>query len=77
MTVKNKSILALSAISLITYYFESLAWPLHLGRDGLNYIIYFIDIWAQKPVYQLLMLRRTPMAPVLYGGSLTLWGSVV
>ncbi|MCX6083334.1 MAG: glycosyltransferase family 39 protein, partial [Chloroflexi bacterium] len=47
------------------------------GRDGLNYIIYFIDIWAQKPVYQLLMLRRTPMAPVLYGGSLTLWGSVV
>ncbi len=76
MSINKPTIFALSALALLTYTVESLAWPLHLGRDGLNYIMYYLDMWAQQPVYQLLMVRRTPIAPIFYGLSLSFWGSL-
>ena len=77
MLTKKITIPVLSTLALLTYYIESFAWPLHLGRDGLNYIMYYVDILAQNPAYQLLMVRRTPVAPILYGVPLSLWGSNV
>jgi hypothetical protein len=76
MKSRKLDLLVLSTLSCLAFYVQSLAWPLHLGRDGLNYIIYYLDMWSKQPAYQLLMLRRTPVAPILYGIPLTLFGNL-
>lgn len=71
----EKPILFLAA--LFTYYVQSLAWPFTLGRDGANYVLYYLDILSNEPVYQVMMLMRTPIAPLLYGSLLSIGGVVL
>jgi hypothetical protein len=74
LQIQNKTALTLGIISLATYGFQSLAWPLFLGRDALSYLYYYLDLGSNNPVYHYLMVRRTPVAPLLFGTSLSLGG---
>ena len=65
----------LAFLAMIVYGIQSLAWPLHLGRDGTNYLVYYLDLLARQPAYQMIMLRRTPVAPLMFGLPLSLFGS--
>ena len=67
----------LGLLALVTYALQSLAWPLHYGRDGTNYIVYYLAMFSRQPVYQMLMLRRPVVAPLLYGLPLTFLGSTI
>lgn len=60
---------------LIVYGLESIAWPLHLGRDAGNYLTYWADMWNGRPVFPQLMLYRTPVAPLLFGSLLEYGGA--
>ncbi|MBN1537157.1 MAG: glycosyltransferase family 39 protein [Anaerolineales bacterium] len=64
-------------VALATYYMQSIAWPFTLGRDGGNYITYYLDILSKEPVFKIMMLLRTPIAPLLYGLLLSLGGVVL
>jgi hypothetical protein len=50
-----------------------MAWPLSPGRDFLTDMVYFLDLLNPYPVYHLIMVYRTPVAPVFWGVLLT-WG---
>jgi hypothetical protein len=74
MWKKHSDQIVLGIISLVTYGLQSLAWPLFLGRDAWSYLYYYIDIWSKSPVYYYVMARRTPVAPLLFGASLSFGG---
>lgn len=61
-------------IGFICYALEGLAWPLSPGRDYWNYMVYFFDLFNPRPVYHLIMLYRTPVAPLVWGLLLTKGG---
>lgn len=63
--------------SLTVFGIESVAWPLHEGRDGTTYLLYYGDMWHAHPSLPELMLFRTPLAPLLYGPLLQLGGAVL
>jgi hypothetical protein len=63
-------------LALSSYGVQSLAWPLFPGRDAQTYLIYYLDLW-HEPVFPQIMLLRTPLAPLFYGGLLDVGGSVV
>lgn len=68
--------ITLGIISLVTYGLQSLAWPLFFGRDAWTYLYYYLDMGSKIPVYQYVMARRTPVAPLLFGTSLSFGGAV-
>lgn len=59
------------------YGLESIAWPLQGGRDSTTYLMYFLDMWHAHPAYPMLMLFRTPLAPLLMGVPLRLGGAAL
>jgi hypothetical protein len=61
----------------VSFFIQSLAWPLSQGRDYLTYIIYYLDYFDVKPVYQTLMLYRTPVAPFFFGSTLQYLGPTI
>lgn len=63
-------------VALLTYFIQSIAWPFTLGRDGANYLLYFLEIFSKEPVYNIIILMRTPIAPLLYGSLLSIRGSI-
>lgn len=65
---------AIGVISFATYWFQSLAWPLFFGRDALSYLYYYLDMGSNNPVYHYIMLRRTPVAPLLFGTTISIGG---
>src|SRR5579872_6377458 len=68
---------ALFVSALCVYGIESIAWPVSLGRDGLTYLRYFVDMWHSTPALPQLMLFRTPGAPLMIGIPLRLGGAVL
>jgi len=62
-------------LAIIVYYIQSYAVPMFLGRDYTSYLIYYFDYWSKEPVYHLLMVRRTPVAPFVLGFLLQYGGS--
>lgn len=74
MQKKKIVFFAIGVISLATYWFQSLAWPLFFGRDALSYLYYYLDLGSNNPVYHYLMVRRTPIAPLLFGTTLSIGG---
>jgi hypothetical protein len=73
----RRASLALAAAALAVYGLESLAWPLRDGRDSTSYLMYYVDIWHEHPAYPLLMLFRTPLAPLVFGPLLQLGGAAL
>lgn len=67
----------LFAAALLAYGIESVAWPITLGRDGTLYVRYFVDMWHATPAFPMLMLTRTPGAPLLVGVPLYLGGAAL
>ena len=63
--------------ALAVFGIESIAWPLHEGRDGTTYLLYYGDMWHAHPSLPELMLFRTPLAPLLYGPLLQLGGAAL
>lgn len=48
-----------------------------LGRDGLLYVEYFVDMWHRTPALPYLMLVRTPGAPLMVGIPLRIGGAAL
>jgi len=64
----------LFAVSLAVYGLQSLAVPLFAGRDLGTYLGYY-DQFLHGAVQPMLMLYRTPVAPLVVGPSLDFLGS--
>ena len=75
VAINEKDIIFLFFFSLLTFYLESLAWPLHPGRDLETYLSYYVEFWKEVPVLHYNMVLRTPVAPMLIGWINGLGGS--
>jgi hypothetical protein len=64
----------LAAAALAVYGVVSLAMPLVEGRDLGTYLRYYAQLFDAEPALPMSMLFRTPVAPLVLGGSLDLWG---
>jgi len=51
----------------IAYILQTLAYPVHEGRDFATYALYYRDLFQSIPEYPVLMLFRTPVTPILFG----------
>ncbi len=65
---------ALLGAALAVYAVVSLAMPLVAGRDLGTYLRYYAQLFDAEPALPMSMLFRTPVAPLVLGGSLDLWG---
>lgn len=61
----ENSIVFASSVAVFCIYYQ--LWAVHAGRDFETYISYFVQMWPDKPVDHLLMLYRTPGAPLFFG----------
>lgn len=68
---------AVGVAALAAFAVQSLAWPLYHGRDAETYLYYWFDMWSGQPVYPLIMLYRTPLAPLFFGPLLDFFGGGV
>jgi hypothetical protein len=66
-----------AVLALAKYGIESLAWPMARGRDAIEYIRYYAGLPDPHPLLPQLMLFRTPVAPLLFGGTLDLGGGIL
>lgn len=64
----------LFGLALGVYGLVSLAMPLIEGRDLGTYLRYYSQLFDAEPALPMSMLFRTPVAPLVLGGSLDLWG---
>jgi hypothetical protein len=71
------AVLLCFGLALAAYGVQSIAWPVSLGRDGTSYLMYYRDMWNAHPAFPLLMLFRTPLAPLLIGAPLQLGGAIL
>jgi hypothetical protein len=62
-----RDMLCLLPLAGIVYFLQCLAWPLSRGRDYGSYITYYLNYFDPKPVFQTMMLYRTPLSPLFYG----------
>jgi len=53
-----------------------IAYPLHFGPDGHNYIYYFVDFFNKEPMLPMVLTHRTPAAPLFYGFLLQTGGTL-
>jgi len=53
--------------SMVAYAVHCLGRPVGAGRDFGSYWLYYRDFWASVPEYPLVMLYRTPGAPLMFG----------
>jgi hypothetical protein len=65
---------ALFAIALALYALQSIALPVIAGRDLGTYLFFYVQMFEWDSVLPMSMLFRTPVAPLLVGGSLDLVG---
>src|SRR5687768_17015516 len=64
----------LFAIALAVYALQSIALPVIAGRDLGTYLFFYVQMFEWDSVLPMSMLFRTPVAPLLVGGSLDLVG---
>lgn len=65
---------AVAAAALAVYALESVALPVIPGRDFGTYLRFYVQMWDWHSVWPMTMLFRTPVAPLVVGGSLDLLG---
>ena len=63
-------------LAIATHVLLWLAYPLHWGPDGPNYIYYYLDILRKEPLFPMILTYRTPIAPLFYGLLLDIGGSI-
>lgn len=59
------------------YLLQLLTHPIREGRDFGTYEVYFRDIWCNIPEYPVIMLFRTPMTSLVFGGLFELGSSLL
>ncbi len=62
------------ALALLVFGLRSIALPVIPGRDFGTYIGYYVQMWDWHSVVPMSMLYRTPLAPLVIGGTLDLLG---
>ena len=62
------------ALALLVFGLRSIALPVIPGRDFGTYIGYYVEMWDWHSVDPMSMLYRTPLAPLVIGGTLDLLG---
>ena len=62
------------ALALAVFGLRSIALPVIPGRDFGTYIGYYVQMWDWHSVVPMSMLYRTPLAPLVIGGTLDLVG---
>ena len=62
------------ALALVVFGLRSIALPVIPGRDFGTYIGYYVQMWDWHSVVPMSMLYRTPLAPLVIGGTLDLLG---
>ena len=65
---------AVFALALFVFGLRSIALPVIPGRDFGTYIGYYVQMWDWHSVVPMSMLFRTPLAPLVLGGTLDLLG---
>src|SRR4029079_11784193 len=61
-------------LALGVFALRSVALPVIPGRDFGTYIGYYVQMWDWHSVVPMAMLFRTPLAPLVIGGTLDLFG---
>ena len=64
----------LAGVALAVYGLQSIALPVVPGRDFGTYLRFYVQMFEWDSPLPMTMLFRTPMAPLLVGGSLDLVG---
>ena len=62
------------ALALAVFGVRSIALPVIPGRDFGTYIGYYVQMWDWHSVVPMSQLYRTPLAPLVIGGTLDLFG---
>jgi hypothetical protein len=65
---------AIFALALVVFGLRSIALPVIPGRDFETYLRYYVQMWDWHSVEPMSMLYRTPLAPLVIGGTLDLVG---
>ena len=65
---------AVFALALVVFGLRSIALPVIPGRDFGTYVFYYVQMWDWHSVVPMAMLFRTPLPPVVIGGTLDLFG---
>lgn len=64
----------LFACALVVYGVQAIAWPLTTGRDLDEYVYAYIQLFDRDVLLPWSLLFRTPITPILAGGSLDVAG---
>ncbi len=67
-------IVVLAAAAALVFAVEEIAWPMARGRDMWDYLFYYLSLFDGKPVFSDLMVFRTPVAPIVLGAPMQLFG---
>jgi hypothetical protein len=62
------------ALALVVFGLRSIALPVIPGRDFGTYVGYYVQMWDWHSVVPMAMLFRTPLTPLVIGGTLDLFG---
>ena len=65
---------AVFILALVVFGLRSIALPVIPGRDFGNYVGYYVQMWEWDSVIPMSMLFRTPLAPLVVGGTLDVLG---
>jgi hypothetical protein len=65
---------AVVGLALAVFAVRSIALPVVPGRDFGTYLSYYAQMWDGSSVVPMAMLYRTPLAPLVVGGSLDIAG---
>lgn len=72
--VTRRAALVLVGVALAVYGLQSIALPIVPGRDFGTYLRFYVQMFEWDSVLPMSMLFRTPVAPLVVGGSLDLVG---
>jgi 4-amino-4-deoxy-L-arabinose transferase-like glycosyltransferase len=73
----RRAAVGLLLLAFAVFWIESLGWPMAKGRDTWDYLAYYLQILDSDPPLADLQLFRTPLTPLVVGGSLDLAGTVL
>ena len=70
----RRGALVLLVVGLAVYSLQAIAWPLKAGRDLDEYLLAYVQLFDRDVLLPWSMLFRTPVTPLVAGGSLDFLG---
>ena len=70
-TARAKDAILIGTLAAAAFLIGALIWPLFPGRDAQTYLMYYLEMGRANPVFPVLMLFRTPGAPLFFGPPLS------